>query len=169
MKTRTGSFPIGFRRGRGEWQSDLGDLSQWAADNGLEVMDLRADDADAVQTIFDAGLRLGSIDLPASRQMISADASTRAKAVETNVAHIERCAEYGTVNHFLVMLPEDPSLPRAENFEYMVESYVQLVPALESADAANRHRRLARTRRALLHTGNVPGVLRRDSIRCRWD
>jgi sugar phosphate isomerase/epimerase len=33
------------------------------------------------------------------------------------------------------MLPEDPQLPRAENFGYMVESFAELVPALEAANA----------------------------------
>jgi sugar phosphate isomerase/epimerase len=135
MKTRTGGYPIGFRRGRSDWQSDIGDFANWAVANHLEVIDLRDDAADTAQPAVDAGLRIGSIDLPASRQMISADAGTRARAIATNVEHIARCAKFGQVNHFLVMMPEDPSLQRAENFNYMVESFTQLVPALEQHDS----------------------------------
>ena len=35
MKTRTGSFPIGFRRGGGAWQQDLHSLVAWAQANDL--------------------------------------------------------------------------------------------------------------------------------------
>lgn len=135
MKTRTGGFPIGFRRGRGDWQTDLGQLCKWAVDNSLEVIDLRAADVGEAQTALDAGLRIGSIDLPAGRQMISPDAGTRAQAVQANSEHISRCSSLGSVNHFVVMLPEDPTLPRDENFGYMLESYAQLVPVLEVAGA----------------------------------
>ena len=30
-------------------------------------------------------------------------------------------AAFGVVNHFIVMLPENPALPRRENFGYMVD------------------------------------------------
>ena len=133
MKTRTGHFPIGFRRGRGDWQSDLGKLVEWAVDNELEVIDIRSNDVDSAQVVLDAGLRIGSVDFAASRQMISSDPAVRAEAIEKNKEHIAKCAKLGTVNHFLVMIPMDPSLPRAENFGYMVESYAQIVPALEAA------------------------------------
>lgn len=131
MKTRTGAYPIGFRRGRADWQADLKQLARWAVDQGLEVIDLRADDTDSAQQLMDAGLRIGSIDMPAARQMIAADTDARARAVAANAEHIEKCAKLGKVNHFLVMLPVDPALPREENFGYMLESYGQLVDVLE--------------------------------------
>ena len=43
MKTRTGNFPIGFRRGGGDWQKDLDQLIQWAQNNELEAIDLLVD------------------------------------------------------------------------------------------------------------------------------
>jgi sugar phosphate isomerase/epimerase len=39
------------------------------------------------------------------------------------------------VNHFLVMLPDDPMLPRADSFGYMVESFSALAPVLEQNNA----------------------------------
>ena len=135
MKTRTGGFPIGFRRGRGEWQQDLDSLIQWTKENELEVIDLGADGDTAGQTVIDAGLRLGSVNMPDSRGMIAADAGRRAEAVARNAEYIKACAKLGTVNHFLVMIPVDPALPRAENFGYMVESYGELAPVMEAAGA----------------------------------
>ncbi len=135
MRTRTGGYPIGFRRGGGEWQSDLGNLVKWAAENELEVIDLRRDAPDTGQIAVDAGLRIGTVDIANSRAMLSADKGKRAAAVAENTEYVKQCAKFGTVNHFLVMIPEDPNLPRAENFGYMVESFGELAPVLEQNDA----------------------------------
>lgn len=131
MQTRTGNFPIGFRRGGGEWQKDLAGLLQWASANELEVIDLTRDAAANVGQVVAAGLRVGSVDLPDSRGMIAADPARRAEAIAKNSEHIRTCAEHGAMNHFIAMLPEDPTLPRAENFGYMVESFNELTPLLE--------------------------------------
>lgn len=138
MKTRTGNYPIGFRRGNREWQSDLGALVSWAASSDLEVIDLFQDAAVNGQSVLDAKLRIGSVDLPnfgTSKGMISADAGKRRDAVAESSEHVRQCAKLGRVNHFAVMLPENPMLPRAENFGYMVESYSALTPVLEQNNA----------------------------------
>jgi len=135
MRTRTGGYPIGFRRGGGEWQADLGELVKWAAANDLEVLDLRKDAPDVGQIAIDAGLRIGSVDLLDNKGMISADKGKRAEAVAANAEYVKQCAKFGAVNHFLVMLPDDPALPRAENFGYMVESFGELAPVLEQHNA----------------------------------
>jgi sugar phosphate isomerase/epimerase len=67
--------------------------------------------------------------------MISPDLETRSAAIEKNAAYIEACASHGPMHFFLVMLPEDPSLTRRENFEFMVESFRELVPVLEETDS----------------------------------
>ncbi|MCC6170113.1 MAG: sugar phosphate isomerase/epimerase [Caldilineaceae bacterium] len=135
MKTRTGNFPIGFRRGGGDWQQDLAALLAWAKQQGLEVIDLRPDGDATGQAVLDAGLRIGSVDLPDNKGMIARDRGRRAEAIARNAEYVRACAAFGPVNHFLVMLPEDPALPRAENFGYMVESFSELAPVLEQHSA----------------------------------
>ena len=135
MKTRTGNYPIGFRRGGGNWQNDLPTLLEWATTNGLEVIDLRSDADVTGKAAIDAGLRIGSVDVPDNKGMISADKGRRKAAIERNADFIRACAAYGPINHFLVMLPEDPSLPRSENFGYMVESFGELAPVFEENNA----------------------------------
>ncbi len=136
MKTRTGSYPIGFRRGRAEWQSDIGKLIDWAKENELEVIDIGGDKAlETGKAVQDAGLNIGSVDLVASRNMITKDADKRAAAIETNSKHIETCAALGNMNYFLVMLPEDPTAGRSENFALMMEAYIELVPVLKANNA----------------------------------
>lgn len=129
LVTRTGSFPIGFRRGWSEWQKDLPSTLEWAKANDLGVIDLGRDLAD-LKTTTAAGLKAGSIDLLEWQPMFSADAGKRQAAVEKNKAFV---AEAGAQRYFAVVLPEDPSLPRAQNFGYAVESFAALAPALEAA------------------------------------
>lgn len=135
MKTRTGNFPIGFRRGGGSWQKDLDRLIAWARENDLEVIDLGKDGDRLARSVIEAGLRVGSVDLLEWQGMISPDRGKRAEAIAKNTDYIRACAAYGPMNHFLVMLPEKPDLPRSENFGYMVESFSQLASVFQENNA----------------------------------
>lgn len=132
MKTRTGNFPIGFRRGGGEWQKDLGALIDWAKSQDLSVIDLGRDGDEGAAMVRGAGLTVGSVDLAEWQNMISADRGRREEALARNRAYVQTCSEAGVRNYFLVMLPADPSLPRQENFGYMVESFGALAETLET-------------------------------------
>jgi sugar phosphate isomerase/epimerase len=133
-RTRTGNFPIGFRRLWFEWHKDLPALIAWAKENQFGVIDI-GKDVEQAPLLLKAGLRPGSVDLLEWKEMLSPEAGVRAKAVDRNAAYIKACAAFGPLNHFTVMLPTNPELPRPENFRYMVESYQQLAPALEAAQA----------------------------------
>ena len=132
-KTRTGGFPIGFRRMWFAWQQDLDALLNWCVENHIGVIDLGGDAEKSAGLVQKRGLRLGSVDLPEWQGLLSPDAGKRKAAVAKCIAHIEACGKFGPMNHFTVMLPEKAELPRKENFGYMVESYQQLAPALEKA------------------------------------
>jgi sugar phosphate isomerase/epimerase len=127
-KTKTGHYPIGFRRGGWQWQSDLNVAIDWALTHGFAAIDLSNNPAD-IAPVVKAGLIVGSVDLLSWQKLISSDALKRADAVAENTAHIEAC---GAQNYFAVMLPEDHQLPRAQNFKYMVESLGSLAPVLEA-------------------------------------
>lgn len=135
MKTRTGNFSIGFRRGWSDWQKDLSGAIGWALASGLEVIDLGRDGDTASKQVVEAGLKVGTVDLAEWNGMISADRAKRRDAVAKNTEYIKNCAAYGVRNYFLVMLPENKDLPRAENFGYMVESFGELAPVLEANNA----------------------------------
>ncbi|HEX9997492.1 MAG TPA: sugar phosphate isomerase/epimerase [Abditibacterium sp.] len=129
FQTQTGSFPIGFRRGWSDWQKDVPGLVSWAKNSGFSVVDLGRD-LDAIREVQNAGLRLGSVDLLEWDSMISSDAAKRADSIAKNTEYI---AAAGTQNFFCVMLPENPALPRLENFGYVVEALNSLAPHLEKA------------------------------------
>jgi sugar phosphate isomerase/epimerase len=131
LQTRTGSFPIGFRRGWSDWQKDLDGMVQWAVSNEIAVIDLGSDADVSGAAVQAAGLRIGSADLKGWSGLISSDPAKRQAAVDQNAPYLEACAKHGITNYFVVMLPEDPARPRSENFGYMVEGLNLLTPALE--------------------------------------
>ena len=135
LKTRTGGFPIGFRRGGTEWQKEIGALIQWAKANDLACIDLGKDADVAGKAGVHGRLRLRSGGPPPKQRLNPPHQATREAAVAENSRLIEKLAALGAINYFLVMLPEKPELPRAENFGYMVESFRQLAPVLEGSQA----------------------------------
>ncbi len=137
MQTRTGNFPIGFRRGGSAWQKDLASLIDWTKQNGLAGIDIGADVEDGQADRWSPACALAQSTCKDNKGMISPDKTKRESAIAANVAQIEAGAKLGAVNYFLVMLPEKPDLPRAENFGYMVESFSALAPALEKAQCAH--------------------------------
>ena len=78
MATRTGSFPLGFRRAGVEWQKDLPRLVQWSKRAGFDVIDLtgRATAAEA-RNLKDVNLAVGSVDLLDFGQLMNSDAAKR--------------------------------------------------------------------------------------------
>ena len=82
--TRTGNFPIGFRRGWSEWQKDLSSLLQWSKENNFAAIDLGRNGADEARAVQEAGLRIGTVDLLDWQGMISPDAGKRHEAIAKN-------------------------------------------------------------------------------------
>lgn len=135
MATRTGGFPIGFRRRGSDWQKrDLGALAQWAKEQGFDSIDLERVTAEDARTLEAAGLRLGSVDLDTSG-LLDNDPGRRREAVERAIAEVHRAAQIGAKAFFLCIIP-DAALPRAESYARAVESYGPIAAALERAGAS---------------------------------
>lgn len=136
FKTRTGGFPIGFRRGWSAWQKDLPGLTAWAAKNEFAAIDLNADVSPAWKAVADAGLRIGTADTLSWKDLLSTDSVKRKESVAKNIEHAKACAALGVKKLFFVALPENPQLPRKENFAFLVESLSALAPELEKIGVA---------------------------------
>ena len=132
FSTRTGSFPIGFRRGWSEWQKDLAGCLGWAKANGLGVIDLGNDAPTSAAEVAKAGMKVGSADMKDWNKFISAEAATRQAAADAARPYVEACTKAGVRNFFVVMLPENRERKRAENFAFMVEGMKLLAPILEA-------------------------------------
>jgi sugar phosphate isomerase/epimerase len=133
--TRTGGFTIGFRRTGAAWQKDLPALIQWARETGFSAIDLGRDGDKSAEALARSGLKIGSVDLAEWQPMISPDKAKRADSIAKNATYVRACAKVCAINHFIVMLPEKPELPKAENFGHMVAAFSELAPVLEQANA----------------------------------
>jgi sugar phosphate isomerase/epimerase len=142
LYTRTGNFPIGFRRLTfSPWQKNAENLLAWAKKLDFSFIDL-GNNADAPGTegaapFLNAGFRIGSADLPEWTGMMSADAARRKACVERNAAYIKSCAAMpggGIKNFFSVMIPDDPNAPRKDNFAWMIDSLNALSLTLDDTN-----------------------------------
>lgn len=120
MNTRTGSFPIGFRRVGGQWAKDLRALAAWARQNGFEAIDVGQVMADDVQALQSTGLRLGSVDL--FGKFASPDTVERKEAAESSIAYLKEAARLGA-KVFFTVIGGDASKTRAENYAMAVDAW----------------------------------------------
>jgi sugar phosphate isomerase/epimerase len=135
-QTRTGSFPIGFRRGWSDWQKNLADLIAFAKTNGFEGLDVEDLPADQIKPVMAAGLRVGSADLKRPWSAIaSADPGKRKNVVAAAAEHIKSVAAIGVRNFFTVVFPEDDSRDVKENFRFVVDGYAALAAAIGGSGA----------------------------------
>jgi len=134
--TRTGSFPIGFRRGWSDWQKNLPNLISFAKSNGFQCIDVGDLPADQIKPILSAGLGVGSVDLKQPwSALASADAGKRKDAVAIAAQHVQSVAALGIRNFFTVVFPESDSRDRRESFRFAVEGYATLSHAISPTGA----------------------------------
>lgn len=134
MPTRTGNYPIGFRRGGGEWQKNLTTLASWAKDNAFDAIDLSGLTAEDANILKSAGIQVGSVDLNTSG-LLDNDAGKRRDAIERAVKEVQGAVALGAKAFFLVIIP-DASLKRSEAYARAVESYAPITEALAGVGAS---------------------------------
>lgn len=129
MNTRTGSFPIGFRRGWGKWQGDTAALGAWAAQAGFAALDLNRITAADAAVLRAQKLRLGSVDLLHIGDITAGDAGKRKEIIAANVAYVKEAAGWGA-SLFFTIIGGDPAKKRGENYKMAVESFAPIVEAI---------------------------------------
>jgi sugar phosphate isomerase/epimerase len=110
----------------------FGEFCGWCRQAGFEGIDLGAVTAEAVRTAEDAGLEIGTADLPGTRDLCSADPAKQAAGAEAAKAAIRTAAENGVHRMFCVFVPEDVAAGRRANFENWAKSFPPVVEFAES-------------------------------------
>lgn len=134
MKTRTGQFPIGFRRGGG-WQGNIEVLAKWAKEAGFEAIDLGTATETDTATLKKNGLAVGSCDLIEWHGLFSKDEGERKAAVQANLEYIRKTNALGATRFFLCVMPKDINLPKAENLSIAAKSLSELAKLAESLNS----------------------------------
>jgi sugar phosphate isomerase/epimerase len=137
MSTRTGTFPVGFRRAGVEWQKDLPTLAKWSKQAGFDVIDFshRATNED-FSALKSAGLSVGSVDLLDFGQIMANDAGKRKEVLDANLQYVKEAAANGGKAFFTCIIPGDPAKKRAENYKLAVECFTPIAHACAEAGAA---------------------------------
>lgn len=133
--TRTGAFPIAFRRGWSDWQKDVDQVAAFARAQRFAGIDVGAIPRAEIDRIAATGLRIGTIDLPGPwSDLASSDAGKRAAASDRILAYaatvVDRCRIF-----FTVVIPEDQARRRAENFAFAVDGHQRLCAGLAKLGA----------------------------------
>ncbi|HEX8912357.1 MAG TPA: TIM barrel protein, partial [Humisphaera sp.] len=136
MQTLTHGWNIGFRRARTAWQQDLPALLAFARDAGFAFIDLGPIDVDVVARVREAGLDVGTVDLPDWSALLSPDAGRRKSAVLAAAQRVRSLVGADVTRFLTVLAPEDPARPRRENFAAAVESYRSLAEAAGECGAS---------------------------------
>jgi sugar phosphate isomerase/epimerase len=134
FRTRTGRFPIGFRRMGGKWNESTPKLLAWMRKEKFGVLDLTTQPASEIALLGQQGIALGTIDLHEWSdypRMLARDPAARADAVQKAVARIRSCVAAGARLFFTLMVTPGEGCSDRETFGFMLESYRALIPVLE--------------------------------------
>ncbi len=135
MHTRLGKFPIGFRRGWGDWQQNsLSELADWASDMDFEFLDLMNLTAADIQSVEARGMRIGTHDLLNYGKLLSIDEAERQATLDANLKMIPKLAAIGARKFFACILG-DSSRSRIDNFNMAINVMSPLCIAAANAKA----------------------------------
>lgn len=132
--TRTGHFPIGFRRMGGPWNQDTAGLLAWMKKEHVGVLDLTTQPESEIALLKKEGIALGTIDLHQWAdypKMLAKDKAVRAEAVQKAALRIRACAAAGAKLFFTLMLTMEEGCSDKETFGFMLDSYGALKDVLE--------------------------------------
>ncbi len=132
--TRTGAFPIGFRRGWTAWQKDLPALTAWAKTSGFSSLDLPRLTGEDARVVIDAGLSIGSVDLLNMGEIAHPDDGKRKEILAANLAYVKESAALG-VKIFFTVIGGEATKKRSENYRAAVDAFAPLADAAASAGA----------------------------------
>jgi sugar phosphate isomerase/epimerase len=136
MSTRTGNFPVGLRRGWGDWQKkDLRAFLGWVKQAGFDVIDLMNVTREDLSAVREAGLKIGSADLLDFGKIMSSDEGVRRDVIARNVAYVKDLAAAGAKVFFTCILPGEPTKPRNENYKLAVECFTPIARAADETGA----------------------------------
>lgn len=114
-------------------QKDMPALLDWLASHGFTSVDLPEPDAALVSRCQRLGLCPGSVDLPGSGALLSAEASRRQAAVRQVCEGIRKAADLGLKTWFVCFVPEDRNATRQAVFDLWRQVMPEVLACLEQS------------------------------------
>jgi sugar phosphate isomerase/epimerase len=111
-------------------------VARWAAEIGLDVLDVPDLTPEVKEACDQAGLGIGSVDARQVGQLLSRNESRRADATEALKKQMDGIAALGGKVLFMCLIPEDNTLPRDEGFGIWKETFPDIVKHAERTGIA---------------------------------
>ncbi|MBB3111686.1 sugar phosphate isomerase/epimerase [Paenibacillus phyllosphaerae] len=120
-------YPIGMRIPPRIGEQGIHYTVQWAAEAGLDLLDVPQLTPEIKQACDARGIGIGSVDAQHTSRLLSRNPEVRSEAVESFKLQIDQIAELGGRVMFLCLVPEDHTLPRREGFAIWKETFPEIV------------------------------------------
>jgi sugar phosphate isomerase/epimerase len=124
-------LPIGMRIPPRIGKEGIEAVAAWAAEAGLDALDVPELTTDVKSACDKAGLAIGSVDAHGVAQLLSRDEARRADAVVSVKKQMDGMAALGGKVMFMCLVPEDATLPRADGFAIWRETFPEVVAHAE--------------------------------------
>ena len=122
---KVGARPPGFA---GETGFD--GFAEWLSENGFGAVDTPLLTSEIAATCKRVGLEIGTSDARGNG-LLSVDEGKRGNALATLKKDLSGMARHGGKTYFAVLMPDDPSQPRARSFEIFEKVYPDVVEHAE--------------------------------------
>ncbi|MBC8104868.1 MAG: sugar phosphate isomerase/epimerase [Cytophagales bacterium] len=107
-------------------------FAAWCREAGFDALDLGGPaNLARAQTVRDAGLEVGTIDLGGTQKLLSPDEAVRKEGIEICIANVEAIAEAGADKAFCVFYPQDTSQSRRASFEHWQSAFPAVIREAE--------------------------------------
>ncbi|MDP6355455.1 MAG: sugar phosphate isomerase/epimerase [Planctomycetota bacterium] len=108
---------------------------QWLSENGFGAVDVSELTEQMKSDVESAGLQVGTIDcIGITKKTLSANEDTRAEGVAEMKELISSVSALGGKILFTVLLPDDPTIGRAKNFDIWKETWPEILDHAEAND-----------------------------------
>lgn len=125
------NFQIGMRIPPKIGAEGMEKVSSWAAEVGLDTLDVPKLTPEVKAVCENAGLEIGSVDVAQVGQMFSLDEQRRAEAVSRVKNQMTDIAALGGRVLFMCLVPEDHTLSRKESFAIWKETFPDIIQHAE--------------------------------------
>jgi sugar phosphate isomerase/epimerase len=105
----------------------IGAAAAWAAEAGLDILDVPRLNAEVKEACEQAGIGIGSIDAAHTPELLSRDEARRIDAAEALKKQMSDISALGGRVLFMCLVPEDLTLPRREGFAIWKEMFPGIV------------------------------------------
>ncbi|OAS85879.1 MULTISPECIES: sugar phosphate isomerase/epimerase family protein [Metabacillus] len=106
-------------------------VASWAAQVGLNTLDVPRLTPEVKDACQKAGIEIGSVDAGSGARLLSRDEKRQANAVEALKMQMTEISQLGGRVLFMCLVPEDHTMPRKEGFAIWKETFPDIVKHAE--------------------------------------